>query len=160
MKRENVDVESLSMSSNYFDLLGIRQDFDIDKDDLHHNYIKLQQLLHPDKSINKSNSEKILAMEKSAHINEVYNILNDDKKRAEYLLLLKDIIINQEESNIQPDPEMLMEMLEINENPEDYNIVQMKMDCIENFKTNYAKGSFELSAQDIIKLQYLDSLRI
>ena len=63
MRKVNVDVESLSMSSNYFELLGVQQDFDIDKDLLHKNYIKLQQLLHPDKSINKPNSEKILVME-------------------------------------------------------------------------------------------------
>jgi Fe-S protein assembly co-chaperone HscB len=160
MRKVNVDVESLSMSSNYFELLGVQQDFDIDKDLLHKNYIKLQQLLHPDKSINKPNSEKILVMEKSSHVNEVYNILNNDKKRAEYLLLLKDIVINQEESNVQPDPGMLMEMLEINENPEGYNIAKMKLDCIEKFKESYAKGLFELSAKEIIRLQYLDSLRI
>lgn len=160
MKKVNADVVSHFMSDNYFNWLNLDHKFDIDKEKLYQNYIKLQQILHPDKHLHKSGSERIVAMEYAAKINKAYQILNDDKKRAEYLLSLEGIIINQEENNnIHPDPVMLNEILEINEAPEDYDIPLMKAECWEGFQNNYAKGNLQIAAQFIIKLQYLNNIK-
>lgn len=146
------------MYKNYFNLLSVARNFDLDKNQLHSNYIALQHLLHPDKYINKTKSEKLLAIEYTSKLNKAYQTLNDDKSRAEYLLFLEGIIINQEDNNVHPDPMMLHEILELNEDPEGCNIPSMKEECLEGFKEHYSKGQFEAAAQEIIRLQYLSKI--
>ncbi len=159
MKKANAAAENLSMYDNYFELLNLEKKFDINKDRLHQNYIRLQQILHPDKQFNKTNSEKFLAMEYTAKLNKAYQILNDDKKRAEYLLSLEGIIINKEENNnVHLDPIILNEILEINEEPEKYDISLIKQECWDSFINHYASNNFKAAAQEIIKLQYLNKL--
>ena len=159
MKKANAAVENRSMYDNYFELLNLERKFDIDKNKLHVNYIRLQQVLHPDKQINKTNAQKFLAMEYASQLNKAYQILNDDKKRAEYLLSLDDIIINQEENNnVHPDPIMLNEILEISEEPEQYDISLMKQECWNSFINHYSNNNLKAAAQEIIKLQYLNKI--
>jgi molecular chaperone HscB len=161
MKKASAAAESPFMynGSNFFELLAIELKFQIDKEKLYQNYLKLQQLFHPDKSANKSNSERLLSVEYSVKLNEAYQTLNDDKKRAEYLLSLVGITINQEENNsISPDPHMLNEILEISEEPEKYNISNMQKNCLEDFETNYKIKDFTNAAKSIIKLQYLNKI--
>jgi len=160
MKKANVVVENHFML-NYFELFALEQEFNIDKKKLHQNYIKLQKLLHPDKQINKTSSEKTISLEYAAQLNLGYKILNDDKLRAEYLLKLHNIIINQEENNnIIPDPIMLNEILELNEEGNIEQISLLKQDCWDNFNHHYAKGNLSMAAQAIIKLQYLNKINI
>lgn len=149
------------MSDNYFDLLSIAHSFDIDKNQLYTNYIALQQLLHPDKYANKTKAEKLLAIEYTSKLNKAYQTLNDDKSRAEYLLSLEGIIINQEENNnVHPNPMMLHEILELSEEPENHDISSMKEESLEGFKALYSKGEFESAAQEIIRLQYLSKINL
>ena len=68
-----------------------RSIFDIDKNKLHANYIRLQQILHPDKQINKTKSEIFLAMEYTSKLNKAYQILNDDKKRKAFRIIFNAI---------------------------------------------------------------------
>ena len=146
-------------NQNYFELFKIKQDFLIDKQILYENFIELQKLFHPDKQINKSNVEKSVAIKLSQIANKAYDILNDDKKRAEYLLFLTGIVINQEEgNNIEADPLMLLEILEISENPQDYNLDSLIEESWNNFKDNFANKDFTKAAQAIIKLQYLNKI--
>lgn len=146
-------------NQNYFELFKIKQDFFIDKQILHENFIELQKIFHPDKQLNKSNGERLAAINLSQVINKAYNILNDDKKRAEYLLSLYGVIVNQEEgNNVDADPKMLYEILEISENPQDYDIAKLKLQCLDDFVDNFAKEEFSEAAQAIIKLQYLSKI--
>lgn len=150
---------SMYDKENYFDLFSILESVDIDQKKLDDNFLKLQNLIHPDKLIAKDSLERIVAAEFSAKINRAYDILNDNKKRAEYLLYLKGIVINQEEgNNINADPVMLNEILEMNENPEQYNLEQIKNVCYEKFKDFYTNGNYKAAAQCIIKLQYVSKL--
>lgn len=162
MRKENADAENLSMfnSQSYFELFKIKEDFFINKQILHENFIELQKIFHPDKQLNKSNGERLAGINLSQIINKAYDILNDDKKRAEYLLSLHNIIINQEEgNNISLDPTILNEILEINENPENFDILALKEECWNEFKNNFTKDNFSESAQAIIKLQYLNKIK-
>ena len=144
---------------NYFDLLGIKQGFNIDQETLYQNYLKLQRLFHPDKQINKSHSEKIIAIEYTANLNKAYETLKNDKTRAEYLLSLHNIIVNQEENNnVNPDPIMLSEILELSEDPNSQDIEKMKAECLESFKHNFDHQNLQTAAQAIIKLQYLSKI--
>ena len=159
MKKENAAVENLFMFSNFFELLNMKQNFEIDQKELYNNYIKLQSFLHPDKLNSKSHAEKIITIEAASKLNEAYYILKDDKKRAEYLLYLNKIIINQEtDNNVLPDPIMLNEILELSEDPDLNLIKSMKDECWNNFKINYSKNMLNEAAQAIIKLQYLNKI--
>ncbi len=147
------------MSDNYFELLSIVHGFDIDKNQLYTNYIALQQLLHPDKYANKTKPEKLLAIEYTSKLNKAYQTLNDDKSRAEYLLSLEGIIINQEDNNnVHPDHVMLHEILELSEDPAKHDISSMKEECLDSFKIKYSAGELESAAQEIIRLQYLSKI--
>lgn len=160
MKKEDVDVENLSMSNNkqnYFELLNLPIEFEIDKNKLRTNYIKLQQLFHPDKLINKSSAERVIGATNAANLNHVYKVLGDDKKRAEYLLLLSNIIVNTDDSNVKTDISMLAEIMELSENPDKDVIELLKKEAWKVFNENYPTD-LEKAAQAIIKLQYLTKL--
>ena len=72
---------------DYFKLLGLKQGYNIDSNQLKKQYLTMQARFHPDKA--KSTEEKREALNKSMLINEAYKILQDDYLRAKYLLELK-----------------------------------------------------------------------
>lgn len=164
MKRENAVVVNHFMSSNlenFFELLAIQQSFDINKDQLYVNLIKAQQYIHPDKTITKSNLEKIEAAELSRKINLAYQVLLDDKKRAEHLLCLSGIYVNQEDSNVKPTDELLNEIFKLSEEgimPEELKLKQQE--SIDDFREKFLAGKLQEAAQAIIKLQYLNKVKI
>lgn len=159
MKRVNVAVENLSMYNDYFQLLGCEKAFDLNQDLLYENYIKLQRLFHPDKLVNKSNAEKIQAIEYTTHLNKAYEVLKDEKTRAMYLLSLQGIKVNQEADNtFNLDPETLEYILELTENIDMFQLEEMKNECIENFRIHYENGELKQAALAITKLQYLDKI--
>jgi molecular chaperone HscB len=145
------------LEQNYFELLNLPPQFEIDKKQLLANYVKLQELFHPDKLINKSSAERILGAKNSANLNNAYQVLGDDKKRAEHLLYIKDIIVNRDDSNIKPDITMLAEIMELSEDPNESEITILKKECWDLFKMNYP-NDLQQAAQAIIKLQYLTKL--
>jgi DnaJ-class molecular chaperone len=65
------------MSANFYDILGVSEN--ASKDDIKKAYRTLQMKHHPDK--NPGDQESINMTQK---INEAYEILRDDQKRAEY----------------------------------------------------------------------------
>ncbi len=153
---------------NYFNMLNLEQKFNINKEELYQNYIKLQQVFHPDKVINKPHAEKMQALELAATLNKAYQTLSDDKLRAEYLLSLNNIHINREETNFNADPSMLNDMLELSEEVMEVDFDELKSirervnqqseDCWIEFKAKYAKNNFEDAAHAMIKLQYLNKI--
>lgn len=154
--------------SNYFNLLNLEETFVIDVDELYRNYIKLQQFSHPDKLLNKSHTEKMILLEINSNLNKAYQVLKDDKARAEYLLSLKNILVNQEENNIDADPIMLSEILELNEEVIEADATSLAVinkrlildiqECWKNFKNHYSKEEYELAGHSMIKLQYLNKI--
>ncbi len=153
---------------NYFNILNLELNFDVNKEELYQNYIKLQQVFHPDKVINKPHAEKMQALEFTSTLNKAYQILSDDKLRAEYLLSLNNIHINREETNFIADSIMLNDMLELSEEVMEANsdelksirerISQQSAECWTDFKEHYAENEFELAAHAMVKLQYLNKI--
>ncbi|XP_022201909.1 iron-sulfur cluster co-chaperone protein HscB [Nilaparvata lugens] len=106
-------IQGPNKESNYFDLLDVSSSFDVRNDELSRNYRKLQSVLHPDKFGNKSEKEKSISEEYSSLINKAYNTLQNPLDRGLYMLKLKGLSI--EEENTDLDKEFLMEMMERNE---------------------------------------------
>jgi len=103
---------------NYFELLDLTTGFDIDLPHLAEQYQTLQKAVHPDKFAHASSQEQLLAVQKSAQINDAYQTLKDPLKRAEYLLTLRDVDMPSEQ-NTFGDTQFLMRQMELREMLED-----------------------------------------
>ncbi|MFM8185714.1 MAG: Fe-S protein assembly co-chaperone HscB, partial [Alphaproteobacteria bacterium] len=92
---------------NHFFNLNLAENFVIDLNILEKNYLELQQKFHPDQSLSD--------LEKSIALNESYKILSNPISRAEHLLELKNIFINDDENSLRPSLETLNEVIELQE---------------------------------------------
>ena len=77
---------------NYFDLLGLKQSYNIDINELKNAYFDLQLSYHPDRSINEEDRKSRASI--SVDLNKAYSIIKNDLSRAEYLLSLYNISLN------------------------------------------------------------------
>jgi molecular chaperone HscB len=75
-------------SCNYFCLLSVPEEFDIDYQKLESEYKNLQKLLHPDKFTMKSNEERDRSTHNSSVVNQAYQIMKSPVDRAVYLVSL------------------------------------------------------------------------
>jgi molecular chaperone HscB len=79
----------IDFSSNHFELFGLPQRYDVDADALDRRYRALQTEVHPDRYASAADSERRLALQSSARVNEAYRALKDPVDRALYLLTLR-----------------------------------------------------------------------
>lgn len=110
-------IQPIREESNYFDILGIRKAFNIGSKQLTRDFRILQGKYHPDKFTLKSDREQELAADHSSMINKAYRTLLHPVERAEYLLQLAGLPL--EEGDIDLDPEFLMDIMEVNEELEE-----------------------------------------
>src|SRR5690554_6676470 len=92
---------------NHFELFDLPAAFNIDAAVLQQRYRKLQQTLHPDRFANGTEREKLLAVQRTAQLNDAYQTLRSPLSRAEYLLALRGIELAHEQTTVR-DPEFLM----------------------------------------------------
>ncbi|XP_076330427.1 iron-sulfur cluster co-chaperone protein HscB-like protein, mitochondrial isoform X1 [Tachypleus tridentatus] len=100
-------------SSNYFAVFGFHPTFDIDSSELSMRFKKLQQKLHPDKSVKKTKKEKLYSQGQSAIVNRAYQTLQRPLNRGLYLLRLVGCPLEEEEINMEQ--EFLTQIMEFNE---------------------------------------------
>ncbi len=104
----------LDLKQNYFALFSLPVRFEIDADVLTGNYRALQQAIHPDRFASGTAQEKRLSMQAASYVNEAYQVLKDDLRRASYQLSLCGIDIDAE-TGTGVDPVFLMEQIEYRE---------------------------------------------
>ncbi|CAL4125777.1 unnamed protein product [Meganyctiphanes norvegica] len=110
-------IQPIKEDINYFDILGIKKAFNINSKFLTKDFRKLQSIYHPDKFGLKSPHEQELAADHSSMINKAYRTVLHPVERAEYLLQLAGLPL--EEGHIDMDPEFLMDIMEVNEELEE-----------------------------------------
>ena len=81
----------IDFSRDYFALFGLPARYRFDPIDLDRAYRALQSEIHPDRFASAGESERRLALQSSARVNEAYRALKDPVGRAQYLLSLHDI---------------------------------------------------------------------
>lgn len=104
---------NINTTDNYFSLLGVDINFDVDKALLTHNYHEIQKSIHPDKFANATDLERRLSVQKAAQINDALETLKNPLKRSIYLLSLYGIEFSDNDTSV--DPMFLMEQMELRE---------------------------------------------
>lgn len=99
---------------NYFQLFNIEASFDVDLKQLSQAYQTLQKAVHPDRFAHASSQDQLLAVQKSAEINDGYQTLKQPLKRAEYLLVLRGVDMPNEQQSFS-DTTFLMQQMELRE---------------------------------------------
>lgn len=96
---------------DYFSLLNVPASYEVDATLLRKHYLTLQQQFHPDRFSGESDQVKRVAVQKSAFINEAYQTLSSQQKRARYLLKRAGVSID-EQRGTAVDLEFLTEQME------------------------------------------------
>ncbi len=164
------------MSDNYYKLLGVEQTFDLDLKQLAENYLRLQQSLHPDRHLNESTPQKLLAANKLIEVSQAQQVLKSPFERGEYLLKLAGYE-KPDESVTVKNSQLLMEQMELREHLSDLRAMDKPFDELEKFQQEVSKlnskqvesisslfAVFEKEkitkiAEQLIRLRFLDKLQ-
>lgn len=92
----------IDFSQNYFALFGLPPRYRFDAARLDAAYRALQTQVHPDRFAAAGESERRLALQSSARVNEAYRALKDPVGRAQYLLSLHGIDATSETDTALP----------------------------------------------------------
>ena len=153
-----------------FKLMGLSETFDLDLDELENNYLKLQQLFHPDKYSQLSDQEIKYSTLLSSMINEAYQKLNSSISRATILLKLNGFNLHSEDKSFN-DPEVLEEIMDIQneftkaENSEQKKLSIQKLnlkisETMNNLSTSFKKKEYQIANKLNVKLSYLEKIKI
>ena len=119
---------------NYFSLFNLPETLTLDTQALAPSYQTLQKLTHPDKFATASAQERRIAMQKNAQVNDGYSVLKHPLTRAQHLLSLRGLTIDNEQHTLG-DPEFLMQQMEWRETLEeigsDENALEQMQDDIQ-----------------------------
>lgn len=161
---------ALSGMDNYFALFQLPEQYDVDLLKLSEQYRELQRVVHPDRFVNASAQESLLAQQKATLINDAYHVLRDDLRRAQYLLQLKDVDCLQDRVC---DPMFLMEQMELREELEAVSAShdldrlsvlfsraqQLQLACKEQLRVHFSSpDDLQAACDDVFKLQFLNKL--
>lgn len=101
------------LQQNHFALFGLEPGFEIDPQYLAERYRELQRQVHPDRFAGASDQERLLSVQQAAQVNEAYQTLKSPLSRARYLLTLRGVELNEQDTRM--DPLFLMEQIELRE---------------------------------------------
>jgi molecular chaperone HscB len=99
---------------NYFQLFNLDAHFSLDLAELSSIYQTLQKTVHPDRFAHGSAQEQLIAVQKSALINDAYETLKKPLKRAEYLLTHRETAMPSNQASFS-DNSFLMHQMELHE---------------------------------------------
>jgi molecular chaperone HscB len=83
---------------DYFKVFGLKRSFQIDLENLEHQFHRLSRKLHPDRFARAADNEKEWSLADTALLNDAYRTLKDPLHRTEYLLKLEGAAIGEEHS--------------------------------------------------------------
>ncbi len=153
--------------SNYFTLLQLPKSFTIDLVQLEKNYLKQQQAVHPDRHISSDAAARLAAAQQSSIVNEAYQTLKSDLKRAEYLLKIKQGVAAN--AHTISDPELLMESMEMREELAECLTTEalaafaakagkQREAAVQEIGVAFENQHFEVAERLILRLKYLTKL--
>ncbi len=78
-----------SEEADYFTMLEVERRPAVDLERLKENFLKVSEIVHPDKYYNATQEVKDVAMTYSSLLNKAYSTLKDPKERIKYLISLE-----------------------------------------------------------------------
>ncbi len=136
--------ESFSFE-NFFSAFNIKESFNIDLKQLDINYLELQSKYHPD-SPNGN-------LEYSMYLNNAYQILKSDIKRAEYILEIKRFTLEKEDSEFLAS---IFQLLEKYQGKELCSILEEQInDSIAVMSSSFDNHDYRLAAKYLTRIKYL-----
>lgn len=96
-----------------FAVFGVPRTLDLDANDLELRYLKLSRECHPDHNRSENADDCVAVLQRSAEINDAWNVLRDPWKRARALLEAEQPGVL--DANKKLDPMFLAEALELAE---------------------------------------------
>ena len=105
---------------SHFEVLGLATGFEIAPGELEARYKDLHRRLHPDRFARAEARARMYSLRHATALNDAYRTLRDPARRAEYLLRLSGVEIDSDRARdgartVQPDPALLVEMMELQE---------------------------------------------
>ncbi len=113
----------IDFSQDYFSLFGLPPRYRCDTARLDAAYRALQSAVHPDRFAAAGETERRLALQSSARVNEAYRALKDPVGRAQYLLSLHGVDATAETDTALP-LEFLERQLERREAVDDARVAR------------------------------------
>lgn len=98
------------LQKNYFEILGMPVQFDLDLSLLDQHYRTLQAEVHPDRFAAASAGERLQSMQWATLVNEAYQALKQPAARARYLLQLQGVDTAEESNTSMPMDFLMLQM--------------------------------------------------
>ena len=111
-------LQAVKFENNFFTLLGLPQQFEVDQQLLKKRARELQRQYHPDRFTNATPQEQRLAAQFSAQVNTASSVLANPVQRALHLLELHNIAADAQ-NHTEKDSSFLMQQLELRETLEE-----------------------------------------
>jgi molecular chaperone HscB len=154
--------------SEYFAVLGLPEQFELEKGDIERAYLERAKQTHPDRYTAAPSQERLAALQLSVRLNDAYQTLKKPVKRAEYLLAQRGVTIGDNERIA--DHEFLMKVLALREelseqraagNTVEVARLQQTMKSyhhglVEGLRSRFGAGDLEAVKQSLIELRYVD----
>lgn len=135
-------------SENYFQFFGLKNQLNINLEELEKKFFEFCKECHPDFFVNCQDIEKNICMNRMSFINNAYQVLKDPISRAKYLLKLE--IGGTAENQKKVPKEILFEVMELQEKIE---LLASEKDAehiyILNEEINQKKVEFENKINDL-----------
>jgi molecular chaperone HscB len=157
---------------NYFELFGLPVAFELDVGNLSVRYRELARESHPDRFASGSASERRLATQMAALLNEAFRTLKEPISRAAYLLALKQATLPSG-TVAAVAPAFLMQQMELRERLDDMRGDRKGLDGLASdvrqslqdrewmLRTQLAPATWqpEQALRTVQEMQFLDKLR-
>src|ERR1700760_32832 len=140
-------------SADHFSLFGLPRKLWIEMPSLEQKFLQLSWKLHPDNFVNASPEEQADSLKRSSALNDAYRVLRDPVARVEYLLEIEGARKEGKEKQQAP-PELLEEVFELNESPDELREAKSNGGNLESLKsklelaeTNFQQKLLEVDQQ-------------
>ena len=162
----------LDFKQSYFELFGLPEVFDVDFSKLGSTFRELQAKYHPDRFVNATDNERLVAVQTTGLINEANETLKSSRLRARYLLKLKGVDFD-DEVDTTSDGTFLMHQMEIREALEEVENAQdplARIDDIgqeisgeadalkDDFVYQLESGNLDAAKEAVLKMKFFERL--
>ena len=131
------------LQRNYFELMGLPTQFEIDLTLLDQHYRTLQSEVHPDRFVTASANERMQSMQVATQANEAYQTLKNTTARARYLLQLNGVETLEESNKAMP---------------ADFLMKQMAKVLSQYLSGQFAEKAYTQASESVRKLSFIDKI--